>query len=371
MRILHFFKTYYPDAYGGIQQAIYQLAEGAYQNGAEVEVLSLSNRKSPKQTIIGNHRVHTSSQDFYVASTGFSFSAFSDFRRLSDQVDVIHYHFPWPFMDIIHEIIRPNKPSILTYHSDIVKQKYLFHFYRPLMNHFLSSVDAVVATSPNYLQTSPVLSTLKVQPEVIPLGIDPHLYPKTDEKTKAKWQARVPKRFFLFVGFLRYYKGITFLLDALSRDDYPLVVIGEGPCEQELKEKVIRLGLQNVFFVGPLSDCDKNALLESCFCVVFPSHLRSEAYGITLLEASMYGKPMISCEIGTGTTYINIDGETGVTVPPANPIALREALNKLWFNQDIAQEMGMRARKRFLSNFTSEQMINSYMKLYKKVISHH
>jgi len=340
MRILHFFKTYYPVAFGGVQQVIYQLAEGACRNGAEVDVLSLTHEKTSHDGKIGNHNVHTSKQDLYIASTGFSLSAFRDFRRLAEKADVIHYHFPWPYMDLVHFIVRPDKPAVVTYHSDIVKQKHLLRLYQPLMRRFLNDVDAVVASSPNYVQTSPVLNTLKNPVEVIPFGLDGSSYPEAPAEVTDKWRALLQGRFFLFIGFLRYYKGISYLLDAIAGLDYPLVIIGEGPCEQELKAQAARLKLKNIHFVGAVSDEDKCALLELCYSVVFPSHLRSEAFGMTLLEAAMYGKPMISCEIGTGTTFINLHEQTGLVVKPTDPVSLRAALVSLWTDPAKALQMG-------------------------------
>ena len=371
MRILHFFKTYYPVAYGGVQQVIYQLAEGACRHGAEVDVLSLSPDGASKDGLIGSHRVHTSSQDFYIASTGFSFSAIRDFKKLAGQADVIHYHFPWPYMDLVHYLTQPNKPTVVSYHSDIVKQKQLLRLYQPLMMRFLNSVDAVVASSPNYVQTSPVLQQLQKAPEVIPFGLDPASYPVVTQNIKEKWQALFNGRFFLFIGFLRYYKGLSYLLDALQGLDYPLVIIGEGPCEQELKQQTKTLGLQNTHFVGAVSDEDKCSLLELCYGVVFPSHLRSEAYGMTLLEAALYGKPMISCEIGTGTTYINQHEVTGLAVKPADPVDLRSALIRLWSDEDSVRKMGLAAKARFDKHFTAEHMVDSYMQLYKRVMDEH
>ncbi|ACZ75562.1 MAG: glycosyltransferase family 4 protein [Dickeya sp.] len=369
MRILHFFKTYYPVAYGGVQQVIYQLAEGASQRGAHVDVLSLSPDNASQDGRIGNHYVHTSRQDLYIASTGFSLSAIKDFRRLAEQADVIHYHFPWPFMDLVHFGVRPNKPTVVSYHSDIVKQKYLLYLYKPLMSRFLSGVDAVVASSPNYVRTSSVLSKLARAPEVIPFGLDPESYPPATAALLDKWRLLCNGPFFLFIGFLRYYKGLSYLLDAMEGLDYPLVIIGEGPCEQELKAQVMRLGLKNILFVGAVTDEDKNALLELCYGIVFPSHLRSEAYGMTLLEAAMYGKPMISCEIGTGTTFINLDRLTGFAVNPADSASLRAALTTLWENPSLAAQMGANAKARFNQSFTANSMVDNYMKLYQRVVA--
>ncbi|ACS87036.1 glycosyltransferase family 4 protein [Musicola paradisiaca] len=369
MRILHFFKTYYPVAYGGVQQVIYQLAEGASRQGAMVDVLSLSPDGSSKNGVIGHHQVHTSRQDLYLASTGFSLSVIRDFQELARQADIIHYHFPWPYMDLVHFIAKANKPAVVSYHSDIVKQKYLLKLYQPLMKRFLNSVDSVVASSPNYVATSPVLQSLIKPVEIIPFGLDPDSYQPSTQPLLDKWKNQFGERFFLFVGFLRYYKGLSFLLEAMRDIDYPLVIVGEGPCESELKSQAISLGLKNTHFLGALSDEDKCALLELCSGVVFPSHLRSEAYGMTLLEAAMYGKPMISCEIGTGTTYINQDQVTGIAVPPADPVALKNALMTLWLDVEKSRNMGRLAKQRFSENFTAAHMVDSYMSLYKRVIA--
>ncbi|WP_151030200.1 glycosyltransferase, partial [Citrobacter cronae] len=162
--------------------------------------------------------------------------------------DLVHYHFPWPFMDVVHFASRLRKPTVVTYHSDIVKQKYLLKLYAPLMHRFLGSVDAIVATSPNYVRSSPVLS--RYAPKVIPLGIDPATYPTVPSSVCARWQSRFPERFFLFVGALRYYKGLDYLIEACREVPYPVVILGRGPMECELKARVARLGLLNVHFVG-------------------------------------------------------------------------------------------------------------------------
>jgi glycosyltransferase involved in cell wall biosynthesis len=110
-----------------------------------------------------------------------------------------------------------------------------------------------------------------------------------------------------------------------------------------------------------------SSALELFYAVVFPSHLRSEAFGISLLEGDMYGKLLISSEIGTGTTYINIDKETGIVVPPSEPAALRQAMDYLWNNPEKAQTFGKRAEERYWKLFTAKQMANSYLTLYKEL----
>jgi rhamnosyl/mannosyltransferase len=288
---------------------------------------------------------------------------------MAREADVVHYHFPWPFTDMAHFLARIDKPTVLTYHSDIVRQKTLLRLYQPLKHRFLQSVDAIVATSPNYLASSAVLDRYRDKTHVITLGLDKTSYPEPDQARIDAWRAKVGPKFFLFVGVLRYYKGLHILLDAVAGTDYPVVIVGAGPIEQELKAHAQRLGLKNVMFVGKVDDLDKVALLKLCYAVAFPSHLRSEAFGISLLEGAMYGKPMISSEIGTGTTYINIDRETGLVVPPSDHEALRAAMRTLWNDPQMASEMGRRAEARYWQLFTSAQMADDYTQLYQQLVA--
>ena len=147
------------------------------------------------------------------------------------------------------------------------------------------------------------------------------------------------------------------------------MIVGAGPEEAALKAQAVRLGLTNVVFVGAVGEEDKVALLTLCYALSFPSHLRSEAFGISLLEGAMYGKPLISCEIGSGTTYINIDGETGLVTPPGDVQALRAAMRTLWDNPKMAREMGARAAARFEATFTAEKMAASYAALYSELVA--
>jgi rhamnosyl/mannosyltransferase len=369
MRVLHFYKTYYPDSLGGIEQVIRQLCIGTGRLGVTNQVLSLSRQQNLAPYEFEGATVHRVPLDFEIASNACSFAALGALSRMAAAADVVHYHFPWPFMDLAHFIARVNKPSVVTYHSDIVRQKHLLRLYQPLKHRFLHSVDSIVATSPNYLASSAVLDRYRDKTRVITYGLDRNTYPEPAPGLLERWRARVGDKFFLFVGVLRYYKGLHILLDAVEKLDYPVVIVGAGPIEQELKAHAARLGLKHVMFVGALDDPDKVALLKLCYAVAFPSHLRSEAFGISLLEGAMFGKPMISSEIGTGTTYINIDGQTGLVVPPSDPRALGEAMRTLWENPAMAAGMGLRAAARYQELFTSEQMAASYAALYHELVA--
>lgn len=368
MKVLHFYRTYYPDSFGGVEQVIRQMVTGSARLGVQAEVLTLTRDKNKLELDFEGHSVHRVPLNIEIASTGFSWSAFARFKQLAATADIIHYHFPWPFMDMAHFICRINKPSVVTYHSDIVRQKYLFKVYQPLQNKFLGSVDRIVATSPNYLATSPTLAKYRAKTEIITYGLDASIYPEPDVNRKEKWRTRFPAPFFLFVGMLRYYKGLHILLEAAVGTQIPIVILGNGPVELELKRQAGRLNLRNVHFLGALPEEDKIALMQLCYGLVFPSHLRSEAFGITLLEAAMFGKPMISCEIGTGTSYVNVDQQTGLVVPASDPQAIRHAMQSLLEHPAKARQMGQQAALRYADCFTAQKMALAYQTLYQQLI---
>ncbi len=369
MRVLHFFKTYLPDTTGGIEQVIFQLSEGGRNLGIESQVLALSPDAQPACVQVENHHVRRAHQDVFIASTGFSREAFGLFREMASEADLVHFHFPWPVMDLVHFLSRHGKPSIVSYHSDIVRQRALLSLYRPLMLRFLASVDRILVASPNYQHSSDVLVRFTDKTEIIPYGLDKAAYPQPTPERLARWRQRFKSPFFLFVGVLRYYKGLSFLLDSLAATQWSVVIAGSGPEEANLKNQAERLGLTNVTFLGRIDDADKACLLQLCHAFVFPSHLRSEAFGISLLEAAMYGKPMISCEIGTGTTFVNLDGVTGLAIPPADPAALRQAMGRLWDDPLLAAQLGANAARRFESQFTAQRMCEETARVYADVVA--
>ena len=367
MKVLHFFKTYWPDTFGGVERTIHAIAESTARHGIEAEVLSLSRSPNENTRRLDGHMARKARLDFELVSTGFSRGVFREFGALSRKADLIHYHFPWPFMDVVHFHSRHGKPTVVTYHSDIVKQKLVMPFYRPLMTRFLKDVDAIVATSPDYLKSSPVLKAFKAKSEVIPIGIDENAYPAPAEADHRWSRSTIAGPFVLFVGVLRYYKGLDILIQAADRVRCKIVIAGSGPIERQLKVQADRSGRDNVIFLGEVSERQKMALLHSCLGFVFPSNQRSEAFGVSLVEAAMCGRPMISCELGTGTSYVNEAGKTGLVIPPSDPTRLAEAINRLVDSPVEAAKWGRAARDRYVRLFTADRMGKSYADLYHQL----
>lgn len=371
MKVLHVYRTYFPDPPGGLQEAIRQICLAVRPFGVENTIFTLSPDPVPSVIERPEGRVVRCRSWAAPASCDLGgVEAFRRFRALATEADVIHYLFPWPFADVLHQAVRPQRPAVLTYISDIVRQRWLGAAYAPVMRRTLASVDAIVANAPAYALTSPVLSApgVRERVSVIPLGIDEASYPdRGDAEILARLGLGPAEPFLLFIGVLRYYKGLHHLLEAAAAVNGRIVIAGSGPEGEALRARARALGLSNVLFAGQVTDAEKRALLEGCRALVLPSHLRSEAYGMVLVEAAMVGKPMISCEIGTGTSFVNIDGETGLVVPPADPDALASALRTLLEDEALAVCLGRAARKRYAEMFSGEALGRAYAALFGRV----
>lgn len=368
LRVLHVYRTYFPETQGGLQEAIRQICEGSRQAGVAPTVFALARHPLPARVRVDATEVVRARSLFEIASCDFAGpGGVRVFRRLAAEHDLLHFHFPWPFGDVLQALDRPRHPFVVTYHSDIVRQRALMRLYGPLMNRFLGAADAIVATSPQYARTSPVLAKLSGKVGVIPLGLDPGRAPSPPAALVERWRERVGGGFFFFVGVLRYYKGLHLLIEAARATGLPVVIAGSGPEESALRAQA--RGLPNVHLVGRIDDDDKFALIGLSRAIAFPSHLRSEAFGVTLLEGAMMGRPLITAEIGTGTSHVNVAGETGLVVPPADPAALADAMRRLAGDDALCAAMGAAARDRMLSMFTTHGTGRLYAELYARVLA--
>jgi len=368
MRVLHVTQTYYPDTRGGIEEVIRQITLNTKMLGVETRVFALSKNPIPTVIEIDGVKVYCAPLTIKISSCGMSIVAFKQFKDLADWAQIINYHFPWPFMDLLHFLNNINAKTILTYHSDVVRQKKLLMLYKPLMNRFLHQIDVIVATSDNYAKSSNVLQNYKEKVRTIPIGVSQQSYPVPTKQKLDEIEGRIGKDFFLFIGTLRKYKGLHVLLNALKNTKLQLIIAGSGPEEVALKRLAQKLKLSNVEFMGRVSDVDKVALIKLCLAVVLPSNLRSEAFGVVLLEGAMYKKPLISTELGTGTSYVNINGETGLVVPPADVSLLRGSMLLLNNDKELANKMGGNAFKRYNKFFTGSVMGDQYAELYKTLL---
>ena len=216
LNVLHVYRTYFPDTQGGLEETIRQICHGTQAFEITSTVLATSPSPNPKVVFREEARVARVKKHLEIASCSIGMGAFRELKRLCNEVDIVHYHFPWPFADALHLVVRPSVPTVVTYHSDIVRQRLLGLVYKPLMNRFLASVDRIVCTSPNYFATSGPLTSFEEKVEIIPIGLDESTYPTPTSNDLEQTRQKFGEGFFLFVGVLRYYKGLHILLDAVK-----------------------------------------------------------------------------------------------------------------------------------------------------------
>ena len=367
IRVLHVYKCFGPKKFGGVEAFIENLVESTKPKCLHI-ILACGPVKS---TTVIRHRgsiVVLVRPQFTAFSMPVALAMIPIFWFLSRRVDVVHYHYPFPFQDILSFFAKTSLPKVVTYHSDIIRQRFTGYLYRPLMRLFLNRADAVVATSPVYKASSYVLQSLKKPPVVIPLAIQAKPA-EFDQFCLDYWKQRVGSGFQLFLGAHRSYKGLPTLVEAAARTKVPLVITGEGMLTEKIMLQAQALGADNISFVGLVSRADQAALLYLSRALVLPSCQRSEAFGIVLLEASRQSTPMITTEIGTATSWVNQHMSTGLVVTPNSQVELEEAMMFMHQSPNEAIKMGLLAKQRFDSMFDVTLMAQSYIKLYQSMIS--
>lgn len=369
MKVLHVFKTYYPDSQGGTEQFIHQLiSEGRFYD-VEADVFTLSSDCESPINIHGI-KVFRAKKSGVIWGMPWSLSALFLLRRLSKNYDLIHFHHPWPFIDLIYLFALRSKPAITTYHLDLVRSRWIVWLYQPILSLFFRYLKTVVVTSEAYLNTSPHLKAFRHKARVIPIGINEATYPIVEKRISDDWTTKITEPFVVFVGTFRYYKGLDDLIIAAQNIQCQLILIGDGPLRQQMEELVMTLNLQSrVIFLGAVDDPTKLAIMSLARALILPSNSRAEAFGVVLLEAMMLYKPMITTEIGTGTSWVNKHEVTGLVVPKSSPEALSNSINWMIDNPIEALRMGKNARNRYERLFQAKNMAMSYLKVYEEVLS--
>ncbi len=363
MRILHVYKDYAP-VVGGIENHIRTLAESHSAQGHEVTVLVTGPDQRTEERVEHGVRIVRAGRLLTVASAPISIALVAALRRL--RPDITHLHSPYPVGEAAWLSVG-RSPMVLTYHSDVVRQRLLGALWAPGLRRVLARADRILATSPPYVESSPFLREARDRVTVVPLGIDPNRFESTDRDTARARYGPGPN--LVFVGRLRYYKGLDVLIDALV--DLPgvnLLVVGVGPMAGTWYARAIRQGVdQQITWLGHVSDDHLQDVLAAGDIYVLPATARSEALGIAVLEGMAAGLPVVSTELGTGTSWVNQAGVTGRVVPPRDPAALANAIRALVDDEPTRQAMGEAARERVRRNFTAAQMIEHVERIYGEV----
>lgn len=369
VKVLQVNKLYYPWV-GGVERVVQQLAEGL-NDRTDMKVLVCQAKGRASVEKINGVEVHRAGSLGMMFSMPISISFFREFKKLSKDRDIVHFHMPFPLGDLACLLSGYKGKVVVWWHSDIVKQKKLMKLYKPILEKFLSRADVIIAATQGNIDGSDYLLKYRDKCVIIPFGVD-----KKTERESDKFieQAKPFHKFsksikMLFVGRLVYYKGCEVLIEAFKNvDNAELTIIGDGELKKSLEEKVRQYGMtEKVHFLGNVNEERLHRAFEECDVLVLPSTAKSEAFGLVQIEAMSYGKPVINTNLPSGVPYVSLNVITGITVPPNDVQALADAMNWMVEHNEERIEMGKRARKRVKDLYRMDDMLDKVLKIYNQL----
>ncbi|MBZ4415261.1 glycosyltransferase [Myxococcus sp. RHSTA-1-4] len=387
LRVLHLGK-FYPPASGGMEAHVQTLARAQAELGAQVEVVCANHSVDGAGTSHEFHGKSPTREDWdgpvRVVRLGRAASVarmdvMPDLprvlrRALARGVDVLHLHTPNPSMLLALDVVPRLPPVFVTHHSDVIRQRVAGALFRPFEALLYARALRVLATSEAYVPGSPLLRAFRSKVRALPLGIDlsPYLQPSPEAlRAEAHWRAEAAGApLWLMVGRLVYYKGLFTALEALARVPGRLVVVGQGPLEAQGRERARALGVEGrVTWAGYLPPDALAGAYRAATALWFPSNARSEAYGLSQVEAMASGLPVLNTAIPhSGVPWVSRHEETGLTVPVGDAAALAVAARRLVDEPALAKRLGQMARERAVAEFRHEVMAARSLTLYAEAL---
>ncbi|MFZ3047520.1 MAG: glycosyltransferase [Desulfatirhabdiaceae bacterium] len=378
MRILHIGK-FFPPVTGGIESFLGDLLPALETGGVTTaavvhdDICQKQNPACQKTTLF---RVPCFGTLLYAPiSPAFIFEMRKAIQ--SFQPDILHFHVPntsafWALPLSVAGAL----PWVVHWHADVVpsaidrRMALAYQLYRPIEKLFLRRAQAIIATSQSYLDTSNALVDFRDKCHIVPLGLDPGRL-KEPDACMAGWAESLwgqADRRILVIGRLTYYKGHDVMLDAAADlRDARLIIVGNGDQAFRLKNRIDQSGLSDrVSLPGSLSESALHALLSSCDCLCLPSIERTEAFGLVLLEAMRYGKPVVASDIpGSGIGLVVQDGVTGFLVQPGDAASIARSVNQIFDQPELRLKMGRLASERFFRVFQIDRVAQEIIALYR------
>jgi len=377
IRVLHFGKFAFERA-GGIERHVEVLAHAQAAQGADVTILAYTLDANAKPRRVDGVQIEPIFVRVRFSSQPLALGLILRARQLAKEkpFDVVHQHWPDPFTHITASLM-PGRPAlVVSWHSDIVKQRVLGPVYRTLAPLFLRKPDAVIGATKTHMASAQIdIFADTAHRHVIPYGIDPvpfELTPAISESVAAL-RARYTGRPIVFaLGRHVYYKGFDVLIRAMARVPAVLLLGGSGPLTPDLKQLAERLAAESagqVVFVDSIPEDQLPVYYHACDIFCLPSVATTEAFGIVQTEAMLCGKPIVNTNLGTGVNEVAHQGVCALTVPPGDDGALSQALNALIESPEYAKSLGEAGRKRALEQYNVEQMAADTLALYASLTS--
>jgi glycosyltransferase involved in cell wall biosynthesis len=359
LRVLHVGK-FYPPHRGGMETHLHDLCTRLAEH-VDVRVLVSADGPRTVREAVDGVPVTRLGTLANLASAALNPGMAREIREA--RADVVHLHHPNPTATLSYLASGHRGPLVVTYHSDIVRQRVLGALFSPLLDALLRRASAVLVSSPNYLESSAVLRRHRERCRVVPFGVDPAAFERVDEGAVDEVRSRYGPRMVLGVGRLVYYKGFQYLVSAMQHLDAHLVLAGDGPERPALERLAARPAVAGrVFLVGSVPHLLPYYHAASVFAL--PAVARSEAFGLVQLEAMACGLPVVNTAIDSGVPFVSVSGESGITVPPADVPALADALRTLLDDGALRERLGRGARGRVEREFSAERMVSRTLAAY-------
>ncbi len=364
MKVLQLGK-FYP-IFGGVEKVMYDLTMGL---GCDMLCASADKRKAFNTiSFDGGGSIFVAPTLFKAAGTMIAPKMVSWLKRHAGEYDLIDIHHPDPMAGLALRLSRFKGKVILHWHSDIIGKGVFRFLYKPIQNWLVRRADKIVGTTPVYISESPDLKDAQDKTTFVPIGIVP-LRPEEESVEKIRQQFEGKKLVFS-LGRLIPYKGYEHLIRAASYlpEDYRVVIGGSGPLRDRLQDEIERLGLSGkVTLAGYMKEDDLPSWFAAADVFVLPSVTKNEAFGIVQIEAMSVGTPVVATKIpGSGVSWVNEDGLSGLNVEPGNPKALADAIMAITKNETSRKTFSKNAFLRYGALFTKDLMINKITELYEK-----
>lgn len=366
---------------GGIERHMQLLCSGLAARGLDVTYLVAGDTLASSDEMLDGYRLVQAATFGTFFSTAASpaqvLKALAMHRK--QPFDIVHLHFPNPIAHLISSLLPANVIRVITWHSDIIRQKRLLSLYQPFLERVTANADALIAATPAHYtsstQISPRLAAEKKH--VIPYGQDFSALALTPQSTelclqlKAEAKTATSSGHIIFaLGRHVYYKGFDVLIEAMQHVDAQLILGGDGPLRDKLQQQAAQLGLAHkIHLTGPIPEADLAAYFNACDLFCLPSVAQSEAFGLVQLEAMACGKPVVCTQLNNGVNVVNQQGVTGLAVPVRDAQALAQALNQLLNNEVSRFTLGAQAKQRALNEYSLDAMSNSHVKLYQDLLN--
>lgn len=366
-RVTHVFKTYFPETAGGLEEGVRQCAAYAAVRGFEVKVVCVGPADVTMTSAEGiTTRFYKKTADIF--SNPFSLSFARAFSGICRDTDLLHFHFPWPTAEILALVHDLRKPALVTFHCDIHKLVPVKKMYLPLIKRFLQKMDCICVTSWPLFANTPYLAPFKQKTQQIFLFMNEQRFAALGPADSELTAFAQNKKFALFAGVLRWYKGLDILLDAAEHTAGDILIVGTGPLYEKLQSRIKKENLTNVHLMGFQTDKNLAWLIKNARMVVLPSITPAEAFGQILLEGLYFQTPLVSTRLGTGTSVVNRHGYTGLVVAPGCSRSLALAMNTLFSDKTLARRFALNARHHYDTYFTPKTQGDKYLDIYRSLL---